>query len=127
MWSHEFDSRKRHCWPLNTGKRVLDGSFTKFCKLDHSDDPKVVGKVEWMRFIHSVGHLMGQNNPFTPSDNGGCISLAEPSVEQYFDKNEHLLVTVDLRNRPVVVITTTEEAFYPFFDEALKRVEESYA
>lgn len=56
FWSAEFDNSPRHCWPdKNTVYRV-DGKWEKICGRDHS--PKLAGKVEWMRFIHSVNEII---------------------------------------------------------------------
>lgn len=60
IWAKDFDNSKRHCWPLNDGTRTLEGHFDKKCLLDHSDNPKVIGKVEWLRFIHAYS---GEFNP----------------------------------------------------------------
>jgi len=78
VWSHIFDSRKRHCWSMNNGTRRLDQSAPEYdteywfsetpeteniCTTNHYADPRVVGKVEWLRFIHafhSLGHIWGE-------------------------------------------------------------------
>lgn len=82
-WSQDMTNRRRHCWDgKNPDKndeptRWLDNRSAeyierqrqhrdddwgadeswKICDIDHSDDPKVVGEIEWMRFIHEWGRI----------------------------------------------------------------------
>lgn len=56
MWIKQFDNTQRHCWERIDGTRFLNQGEGD-CNKDHSDNPKVTGKVEWMRFIHSIRDL----------------------------------------------------------------------
>jgi hypothetical protein len=131
MWQHTFDNRKRHCWELKDGTRCLEGSSlleSPPCTTDHSADPKVVGKVEWMRFIHEVGQIMPEEtNPFLSG-----ISISQHQ-EVYSDPQGQARVIVyflgDLDWRESswrVVIEAVDRTLKPMFDQALKAVEESY-
>jgi hypothetical protein len=135
IWQRTFDSRRRHCWELKDGRRVLDGVIypDQTCTVDHSADPKVVDKVEWMRFIHAVGRLMDSGNPFLPTDDGGHLDVTSvPGTESYFGPDSLRVEVVHHRDdsagndRSFVTIKLYDDSLVSIFDAALVAVEESY-
>lgn len=84
-WSVKANNESRHCWNLGEGKRrrlnkveyvdsegyPLDDPI-EWCEFDHTESPKAVGKVEWLRFIHAVQeYLEPRENPFLRYDDNG--------------------------------------------------------
>ena len=104
VWGQDFNNEKRHCWYLKDGTRYLNGSFEKPCKAYHAD-PKVVGEVEWLRFIHE---WLAFGKEFVPSDDGGRLFLNSAGTyttdgryaycEEYYDKDDVLTFRVFLQN-----------------------------
>jgi hypothetical protein len=109
---------------LRDGGRVLDGTLDGRCRKNHSADPKIVGEVEWMRFIHAVGSLLSDEaNPFlgrTTIDSG---------VEMYRDeKGKARVRLVFLKGEPPqVLMEVFDRTLEPVFDLAFKKVEESFS
>jgi hypothetical protein len=81
-----------------------------------------VGKVEWMRFIHEVGRLMGEDSPFLSG-----ISISQ-NQEAYSGPQGNLRVEVRFlhSNPPKVIIEAVDCTLEKVFDQALQQVEESY-
>jgi hypothetical protein len=59
-WSGEFDNSHRHCWPDREGVNHLEGDWETVCNGGHN--PRLSGKVEWMRFIHAVNRIIHEHN-----------------------------------------------------------------
>jgi hypothetical protein len=125
-WSHTFDNRKRHCWEMADGTRKVDVSFNKqYCHQDHTADPKVVGKVEWMRFIHEVQDLFHEGeSPFSHVFGvTGGVEIYRP--EAHASWHEVRLIFSQQRLTTVTIETDDESLVLPF-DRALALVEDSY-
>jgi hypothetical protein len=122
MWEHTFDNRMRHCWVVKDGNRYLDGSMDLPCTTNHLADPTVVGKVEWMRFIHEVGEIMGEDSPFLSG-----VSISQDR-EVYSDLQGQARATLSFLHSdpPKVIIEAVDRTLEKVFDQALKAVEESY-
>ena len=114
-WGADFYNARSHCFDgkdpetgapkrwlhynspeLEAARRRGDDDFDQACTVDHSDNPKVVGEIEWMRFIHEWGDLAPEGQKYfthdgllwiTPtglptSNNAGSVTYAEA----YFNK-----------------------------------------
>lgn len=93
-WAENMTNRRRHCWNgVNPAKnneptRWLDHQSVdyiarqrqhrndeygadeswKICAEDHSSDPKIVGEIEWMRFIHEWGRIAPEGQRYFTDD-----------------------------------------------------------
>jgi hypothetical protein len=90
-WAADMHNSRRHCWEgknpdkndeptrwLDTrapeyieGQRLHgwdDDESWKICRVDHSANPKVVGNIEWMRFIHEWGALAPEGQRYFTDD-----------------------------------------------------------
>jgi len=84
-WAADMTNRRRHCWegkdPENGDRptRWLDNRSPEYvhdydaptnqpCTNDHSDDPKIVGEIEWMRFIHEWGRIAPEGQRYFTED-----------------------------------------------------------
>lgn len=121
MWEQTFDNTRRHCWQgilgrFLDGASLLDDDANTICTEDHSDNPKVVGTVEWMRFIHTIRDL-GVNVSDVRLD-----KLAHVGIEIYPDFRVYLNPL-----SKTAYIKTTNDAVDEIFKAAYQQVQESYA
>lgn len=90
-WAQNMTNRRRHCFDgkdpnnndaptrwLDMGSDEYrrrqelhwldDDESWKICTDDHSDDPKIVGEIEWMRFIHKWGRVAPEGQRYFTED-----------------------------------------------------------
>jgi hypothetical protein len=145
VWSRMFDTSPRHCWVGKDDVRYLDKKTYAegddgICRVDHSGDPKVVGEVEWMRFIHAVPDVLGPevSNPFASDGmrllNGsavtseGVVSYAETYLREHTqDWGLDVVVRVFLnREANWARVELYDVSLVPAFEAAMQKVEETY-
>lgn len=84
-WAADMTNSRRHCWdgkdPDNNDAptRWLDNRSPEYihgwdaptaqvCTVDHSANPKIVGEIEWMRFIHEWRRLAPEGQRYFTDD-----------------------------------------------------------
>lgn len=115
MWTKQFDNTQRHCWERANGTLFLSQGEGD-CNENHSDNPKVAGTVEWLRFIYAIRDL-GVN----VKDVEVGTSPAGIGFEKYPDFEVYLNTTAG-----TAVIVCKNENLYFVFDEAYDKVQASY-
>lgn len=147
-WGQDMTNRRRHCfWGIdpdndNAPTRWLDNQAPEYqhgwdaprsqvCDKDHSDDPKIVGEIEWMRFIHEWGRLAPEGQRYFTDD--GQLWIAPTGLpmsngqlryaEVYFNRrptDERLLPGFSFRPKLALFLSNgTSEARIECYDHAL--------
>ena len=152
-WAANFNNERRHCWPLNDGTRRLDNipwgsddEEKEKCHESHEDNPKVVGKIEWLRFIHAtqdLDFLSREDNPFVSDEDDAAEDARKklqlnaqtykvpggdiyPYAEEYWMDGK-LVFAVYLDNpNEKARIECYDENFVKVCEAAYKKVQESY-
>lgn len=154
VWDRDMNVQPRHCNPgkdPDTGERVRYIDWQDYCLEDHRADPKVVGTVEFLRFIWEFQKVLREThspltNPFGPPDNPDSKvvinryhtfvvnGLPYSSCEEYWinepdSSNEWRLVfgnyfnSRELRNN----FSLFDERYIHLAEEAYKRVQKQFA
>lgn len=77
-WARDFNNQRRHCWENRDGTLTVDVWAKKVSDdldapmtCDGNHDPKLIGQVEWLRFVREFGPVAASfphDNPFAPRE-----------------------------------------------------------
>jgi len=156
-WAADMTNRRRHCWDGKNpdkndeptrwldnrapeyieGQRLHgwdDDESWKICRVDHSDDPKIVGEIEWMRFIHEWGRIAPEGQRYFTEDGQLWITptglpMSDGRLryaEAYFNRrptDEALLPGFSFRIKIALFLSNgTGEARIECYDETLSNL-----